>query len=190
MLSGELTVFDGENYVLPREAMRAAASEVNRGIAGEETGETVSAAVAGGAPNTPIASDGSAEDVQAMLRRQRPDETVIPVGTDSLDGKPTPIAGAGRTLLFDGSAVVNRPGRLIRQGTWWVLVSESDHPDHPEPPLRLLPNQGVEAMVRLSQGRAAGPVFLVSGEVTAFFGENYLLTRAVRHRMDMGNLRP
>jgi hypothetical protein len=32
-------------------------------------------------------------------------------------------------------------------------------------------------------------VFIVSGEVTVFAGENYLLPRAARRRIDSGNLR-
>ncbi len=92
-------------------------------------------------------------------------------------------------LLLDGSPLVARPGRIVRQGSWWTFVFESDHPDNPEPPMILLPNQGLELMVRLAGSGRAGTVFLVSGEVTAFEGANYLLPRSVARRIDTGNLR-
>ena len=110
-------------------------------------------------------------------------------------------------------------GTATDGGPWWTFVFESDHPDHPELPMKLLPNKNVELMVQtfsagdtpdegddglaaggtLTAGRmlasgellAAGgtQVFVVSGEVTAFRGENYLLPRVAMRMTDTGNLR-
>jgi len=44
-------------------------------------------------------------------------------------------------------------------------------------------------MVKESQHRSGGVVFTVSGEVTLFEGENYLLPRVTTRRADTGNLR-
>jgi hypothetical protein len=68
-------------------------------------------------------------------------------------------------------------------------VFESDHPDRPEPPIKLLPNKSLEFMVRTSERESIGLVFLVSGEATVFQGENYLLSRVAMQRIDTGNLR-
>ena len=47
-------------------------------------------------------------------------------------------ATAGNPVLPDGSPLVDRPGRLMPEGEWWTFVFESDHPDYPEPDLRVL----------------------------------------------------
>ena len=91
--------------------------------------------------------------------------------------------------MLDGSPVVNRPGRLVREGSWWTLAFESNRPDAAEPPIRLLPNQVLELKVRTSQRGSIGLVFIVSGEATLHDGENYLMTRSVTRRLDLGNLR-
>ena len=71
-----------------------------------------------------------------------------------------------------------------------VVAFESDDADCPQPPMKLLPNLNVENMVRaVEEEGQTGLVFLVSGEVTAFLGENYLLPRAALRRIDAGNLR-
>jgi hypothetical protein len=92
-------------------------------------------------------------------------------------------------MLPDGAALVDRPGRLMDEGRWWIFVFESDDPEYPEPPMRLLQNQNVQLMVEASEQGDHGLVFVVSGEVTVFNGENYLLPRVVMRRIDSGNLR-
>ncbi len=172
--SGELTVFEGENFFLPRVSTRAgAASEPPAKISD--------------APATPtrVKPAASAEDVLTTMRAQQPGEVVIP----SLDPSSEIKSGMQSTasLLSDGASLMNRVGRLVRQGSWWTFVSDSDRPDHPEPTLRLLPNQSVERMAKESQ--RGGSVFIVSGEVTLFDGANYLLVRVATRRLDSGNLR-
>ena len=99
------------------------------------------------------------------------------------------MPGGGQPAFSDGSPLIGRPGRLVLDGNWWTFVFESDDENHPELPMKLLPNQNVELMVEASALGANGLVFMVSGEVTAFGGENYLLPRAVMRQVDMGNLR-
>ncbi len=55
--------------------------------------------------------------------------------------------------------------------------------------MKLLPNRNVELMAHALEEAGSDMVFLVSGEVTAFSGENYLLPRVVMRRTDSGNLR-
>ena len=54
--------------------------------------------------------------------------------------------------------------------------------------MRVLANLNTELMVRAAEGPGAGQVFVVSGEVTLFEGENYLLPRVAMRRIDSGNL--
>ena len=94
------------------------------------------------------------------------------------------------SLRPEGLTLVNRPGRVFREGAWWVFAFESDHPEHPEPPMKLLASRGVELMAQTAERGERGLVFLVSGEVTVFEGENYLLPTLVTRRIELGNLRP
>jgi hypothetical protein len=89
---------------------------------------------------------------------------------------------------MDGTPVIHRPGRLVPGGAGWSFVFESDHPDRSEPPMALLPNRNLELMLKMSQRDPAGLVFVVSGEATAYGGENYLLVRMAVRRPDTGNL--
>jgi hypothetical protein len=66
---------------------------------------------------------------------------------------------------------------------------DSEVPGKTELPLKILPNQNLELMARMAERESTGLVFVLSGEVTAFEGENYLLPRMVRRRVDLGNLR-
>jgi hypothetical protein len=186
-VSGELTVFDGENLLLPSTASRAGSLADGAGStapsrSGEENGDPAQS------PARPR-PDASAEDVLAALRAKQPNQAILPLAAPGFDeDAPQRPAGFASSSMLDGSPVVNRVGRLVRQGSWWTFVSDSDRPDHSEPPLRLLPNQGLERMLQESQ-RGNRAVFLVSGEVTLFEGENYLLTRITSRRVDTGNLR-
>jgi hypothetical protein len=183
VVSGETTVFEDENYLLVRFVRRATRPDTSLGeptspaeqgttIPGEQTTGRESAdrttAPAGAGP-----SQTSAEDVLTRLQQQHPEE-IAPISAPPSGGRP----------------LVNRPGRLVRQGDWWTFVFESDHPDHPEPPIKLLPNKSVELMMDVSKRESHGLVFLVSGEKTSFEGQKYLLPTSAMLRIDTGNLRP
>lgn len=197
--SGELAVFQGENYLLLRVAARvtnadrqaARPDEVVR-EEGRAVREVIPASGRVGVDKSGgsrVAADASVEDVVAALKRQQPRAEVMPVAPLPAESQHARGATATRTLKPDGTPLVHRPGRLDREGAWWTFSFESDHPDHPEPPMKLLPNQSVELMLRASQDETSGLVFLVSGEVTLFQGENYLLSRIAMRRTDTGNLR-
>ena len=129
----------------------------------------------------------TAEDLVDELRRQRPaTEIVRPERT--LEESPAEHPAGGGQLLPEGTMIPRRLGRVVRDGNWWTFVFESDHPDHPEPPTRLLPNTYLEVMARMAHTIPTGLVFEVSGEVTEFEGYNYLLVRSCVRWQDSGNL--
>ncbi len=198
IVSGEMTVFGGENYLLVRLAKRSvdtgqAAARLDEIDGKDETsvkekspqqkpaGETAAGDI--------VSADTSVDDVLAAMSRQQPSEEVIPLVVSPSENRLDRGATAVRTLIPDGSPLVHRPGRIIRDGPWWTFVFESDHPDHPEPPMKLLPNSSVELMLQLLKHEKGGLVFLVSGEVTVFEGENFLLPMVAMRRVDSDNLR-
>jgi len=185
-VSGELTIFDGENYLLPRAALRSAGAADLTALR-----EPLAAEVAGDKAPSFVRTrpDASAEEVLAAMQAQHPTEAILPLSTFASEEKGESRAtGYSGSFISDGSPLMNRVGRLVRQGSWWTFLSDSDRPEPPDPPLRLLPNQSVELMVRESQ-RGSGGVFTISGEVTLFEGDNYLLSRVTTRRIDTGNLR-
>ena len=123
------------------------------------------------------------------FQKQRP--TNAPVRSrSSRTATPPDEAGAGaRGLKRDGQYINGVAGRLERDGAWWTFVFESDSPETPQPPMRLLPNQKLENMTRAQEASTEGIVFEVSGELTLFGSRNYLLVRkSLRHRSTV-NLR-
>jgi hypothetical protein len=55
--------------------------------------------------------------------------------------------------------------------------------------MRVLPSNSLEQMVQAADFGINGLVFILSGQVTVFEKENYLLPRIARQRIDAGNLR-
>ncbi|HEY3246150.1 MAG TPA: hypothetical protein VGM03_22630 [Phycisphaerae bacterium] len=138
-------------------------------------------------------SQPSAEDVLREFQKERPtNRPVLPSGEPGeqrVRSEPGAPTGATRARLTEGYFLADRAGRLSREGQWWVFTFEAENPSlAPEPPLKLLPNRLLELMVRESESATNALTFIVSGEVTDFRGENYLLLRKLLRRRDMGNL--
>lgn len=197
-VTGEFAVFQGTNYLLATLAARLGRSMAQQNDdpplppdAPPEESARTSVKEPTTDPTSRTIGDASVEDVLDMLEKQKPRRRVLPV-TDSPGGEMNrmPRRVVPWAPIPDGSPISRRPGRVVREGDWWTFVYESDTPDRPEPPMKLLPNLSVERMVSsVTDEGEAGLVFLVSGEVTAFLGENYLLTHAAIRRAETGNLR-
>jgi len=124
----------------------------------------------------------SADEVLEEILRKRPQARLVPpVGQP--EGADNDVAA-----WPEGWQIVSRAGRLVPDGDDWLFVFESDSPENPEPRLRLLPNLKLEAMVRETRAAGSSPLYVVSGEVTVFFGENYLLTRLALRKPASSNL--
>ena len=129
----------------------------------------------------------TAEEMLRKLQQKKPARKAIPAASTEEQQTVGEQTRSAQAMLPEGHHVNRRPGRLIREGQWWTFVFESDHPEHPEPRLKLLPNWTLEQMVRYTES-TTGVVFIVSGEVTAYMGENYLLTRVAMRRTGADNL--
>ena len=185
-VSGEFTVFQDENYLLPRFAARLRRKESlpEPGVVEAIKSAEPEAGDASSAPSKPtVATDEPVDDVLRVLGNRVPQRRLI-----SLNDRASTGRVEKRGLLPDGSPLVERPGRLTSSSDGWVFVFESDRPDYPEPPMALLLNMNTQLMVEAVAKDATGLVFLVSGEVTSFSGRNYLLPRIAQRRIDSGNL--
>jgi hypothetical protein len=188
-VSGEFTVFEGSNYLLVTLATRSTVSVEESALGFSE--RSGGRGVADASDRSPPPSDASVEDVIHALETMKPARPALPVAaSEARRSDPAGRRIAPWAPIPDGSPLSRRPGRLVRQGSWWTFVFESSSIERPELPLKLLPNLNVENMVKsVAHDGESGLVFLVSGEVTAFLGENFLLSRSALRRVDTGNLR-
>jgi hypothetical protein len=136
-------------------------------------------------PAEPADPPSTADEIMDLMRRQKPSNE--PIMPKSMDSK---AEGGGGFLMPEGSRISRKSGRIVKDGSWWIFVPESDMPDRPEPRMKLLPCLHLEQMVRETEHAAAEVVYVVSGEVTVFQEENYLLVRVATRRASLGNLRP
>ncbi|MFQ5463068.1 MAG: hypothetical protein ACE5E5_10645 [Phycisphaerae bacterium] len=195
-VSGETTVFEGENFLLLHLALRDTAAPLKErrpdqqaSNAGRpDVSETKTPEARLDQP-APPASDGNVDDIMATLEAQKPSGDPITFTATSSALQPVDADQSRPGLLPEGTAIIDRPARLVQRGNWWTLVFESDSADGPEPPIKLLPNSNLQTMTTAAKEEPNGLVFVVSGQVTIFDGENYLLARAVRRRVSGGNLR-
>lgn len=139
-------------------------------------------------------------DVLERLRRRQDTTPVIPpvqpgvkqVERTEVAARAIPdnaIRAVDRKLMPDGSHLVDRAGRLTRDGDYLTFTFESRGEGPIEMPLRLLPNRLLENMEMIAEGGRKSVVFVVSGEVTEYRGVNYLLLEKLLIRPDLGNLR-
>lgn len=182
-VSGEMTVFQGENYLLARMAMRP--PETLNSAPVESTSADQNA---NEPPPAEVSIDASAEDVLSKMKNLKPTQSIVGFNEPRMF-EDLKEATTGRSMIADGTPFIRRAGRLQEQGGWWMFSPESDHLDHPDFPLRLLPNKNTEMMVRTWSRDSIGLVFIVSGEITLYRSENYLLPRVAVRRIDSGNLR-
>lgn len=136
------------------------------------------------APPTP-------QQVIESLRRTRPPAEPIPPVTPPPRTPPITPAAPGLTLkplIPEGQFLVDRAGRLVREGQWWTFVFENYGAEVTEAPLRLLPNRLLERMEQFVSDPLASPVFVITVEITEYHGANYGLVRKMQRRLEHGNL--
>lgn len=188
-ISGEVTVYQDENYLLIRMAMRPPPVEKiqTAAVLEEEQPDTVQKETPGKSKDITIES--SVEDVLSKMKKLKPDQSMIELPSPQLRYEKLQETVQERTMMADGSSFIRRAGRLYQQGGWWMFTPESDHPDYPELPMRLLPNKNTDLMATAWKQNSIGLVYIVSGEITLFQGENYLLPLVAVRRIESVNLR-
>jgi hypothetical protein len=100
------------------------------------------------------------------------------------------VAPAGEVPFNPGkrTLVVDRVVRILpgRDGQWWWARFESDNTLR-EPPMRVLPGKLLTKAQRMTRRMGAASLRLrVSGEITSYKGNRYLLLRKLFRQRDMG----
>ncbi len=152
-----------------------------------------------GSADKPSASSESVPPAKAKpeSRQYTPEEIIEAFEKDRPVNRPvtrrsdTGISGAvppDRNLRPDGDYVRDMTGRISQDGEWWVFHFRSDSTSLEMPPVRLLPNQQLERIVREQKATSEQLQFVVSGEMTLYNNSNYLLLRKALRRQGFGNL--
>lgn len=89
-------------------------------------------------------------------------------------------------LLPEGYYIANRRGRLLQGDVFWVFTFESDGKNLSDPPIKVLPNRWLEKMESDVRTSPDPIIFRISGEVTCYRGQNFLLLRKVLVEREFG----
>ncbi len=184
VVSGLITEYRGMNYLLPSEAQLSrtlAPTEPPRarGAAAKPSGRPAAG------PSRPLPAASAV--LQQLVREQVAVPTPLPPADTR--GLPTPVSKgnprSGSASLPDGTILIDRVVRLVRDDDWWILTFESSG-DNPGP-MRLLPSRLVETLEAASAGGADHVTFIISGEVHSYRGARFILLRKVLVRRSLGN---
>jgi len=187
-VSGELTGYDQQVFVLPRKAVAQLAE-----IAAKPSPP------AGNAPqpaSQPAAAEQGPATSDEVLKHLRAERAGAPVLAPSPQEPRPPTShysaapqASGETLsVTEGGLIIDRRARVLPSPhtLWWLVRFEADN-TLKERPLRLLPCR----LLQQAQGYWAGGagetrVYRVSGEVTEYEGRQYLLLRKLLPDRDLG----
>ena len=187
LVTGDVTLFDGRNWLMPRHA-EARTAHTHRDVPTTEPASPDAPEDDSPQDGTPEdamragTSDGdSIEDIVADLQSTiRTLPRTLDTGTD--------FAGEQSDEL-DGTLMHARRGRLLRgRHGAWVLVFDADAWGQGDEPAVLLPSPMLEQLIR--QGRRADyrePIHL-SGSITRYRGRRFLIPTAVTPLYERPNL--
>lgn len=187
-VSGETTVFQEHAYLLLSKvtALPPEAPSVPTPPAKAATSTTKPTTA-----SAPANSEPSSDDLLNALLSEKVGRPVqaVPVLPDS--PKPASVAPTGPSVLpvVRGEMVADRLVRIMPdpKGKWWLAAFEADNTLQ-EPPMRLLPCGMLAKAQSLAAGARPGRmrVFRVSGKITRYAGNRYLLLRKVIVELNLG----
>lgn len=177
----------------PAEAKQQPASE-NAASSTSDAASTPSDAESNEAKPTNTGQEGLRrpfqDDILKSLLSDREASQTIPRQDPGMPAQPPALIGGQREvagLMPDGTPIVERPGRFYRNGEQKLIELRLPSGER-RISLEVLPNALLEALEREAAMGVAE--FTVSGELTRYGGQNYLLLRKVVQRVDNGNLAP
>jgi len=204
LLTGRVTEFEGANYLLI-EHVAELLPPIERPVDAQPTSTPAAPSPAG--VKKPIATEPtserepSAEEIIQQLMKSNPARAmVIPQtpeqiststddATEEKKGQESSLSNIS-TRWPEATLLIDRQGRLLaKSDNWWSLAFEDRGRKGSQKPIHLLPNRLLETAISLAGGGRQGVVFIISGEVTVYKQDNYLLLRKVLLQRDLGNLR-
>jgi len=174
LLSGETTAYQDATYVLLRNVAVVEPASAPGGPPPEP--QPASSAATG---DGPLTAQGVAERLLSQKRQRR---LALPVDEQS-PGQEVSAAPSGPEALPPerGNMIVDRLVRVLPDstGAWWEVRFEADN-SLGEPPLRVLPGRFLQVAQKL------GGKLRITGEMTHYKGQSYILLRKVLRERQLG----
>jgi len=188
-VSGETTVFQKHAYLLLSKVTALPPEAAPPATAPIKTPTPTTKPAPASAPAKD--AEPSSDDLLKALLGEKVGRPVgaVPVLPDS--PKPASVAPTGPSVLpvVRGEMVADRLVRIMPdpKGKWWLAAFEADNTLQ-EPPMRLLPCGMLAKAQSLAAGARPGRmrVFRVSGKITRYAGNRYLLLRKVIVELNLG----
>jgi len=141
-------------------------------------------------PSPPAATKSQEDVLKELLKDTMPKPLASPEqGSDEAKTPPVKAVDPKAKVPFivrEGDVVINRLGRLDKDAKGSALfVYEADSSALTEPPLILLPCQKLEQMEGWAKQKPDAK-FVITGEITVYHSQGYLLLRKVMLYRDMG----
>lgn len=143
------------------------------------------------APASGLPVPAQAEILKNLLGREARPTPIRPRESTELTTNEAAAAGLdpdGQPLLLEGTFIVERPGRLVREGGRAKFVFYQQEGGTGPRHIEILQSQLLEVMER--EAESGLTEFVVSGEVMRYRDRNFLLLRKILRRVDHGNLGP
>jgi hypothetical protein len=140
------------------------------------------------ARTTPLRKPADAELLRKLLARKDQPAPIPPQHDKEPTKEEKGIGPDGQPLLLEGAAMVERPGRLVRDGGRPRFVFFLDGEAQAARTMPILESQLLETLE--NEADAGFREFIISGEVTRYRGENFILLRKVLRRTGQDNVAP
>lgn len=167
-VTGRVLVFEQRNYLLP-----LSASLLDRTAPGAPTTSPATPP-----PGEPAAPPSTPTDAATLIRDLKTDVPIVrslaAETTDAPAGQPS--AEPAAPPRSDGTLIFSRRGTVMRTPEGgWRFVFAADASGLADPPMTILPCLLLEQLRDLLRQRPQPPTILMSGEVLAYRGRNFLL---------------
>ncbi len=199
LVTGRITEFQGANYLLLNNVAELPRAAELPATAAPSPDAAPAPQPDGQAETRPAGREPTAEELIRQMMQDRPPRSAVlpeprtPTGTGPSEpgerSLPEPPQ-AERAHWEDDTLLYDRPVRLVPgEGGGWMLAFEDLGKNPTDGPVRILPSRLLERAISLTAGGTRPVVLIVSGEITAHRGANYILLRKVLVRRSAGNLR-
>ena len=189
---GEITTFNRRNFILPTYVATVS-------LFGKEDNENKPALAPTGQDNAPDKLPEKFRQALLKIKPVSPLELLGPADAE-LREEDTEADRQRRERLtlgskpdegwLEGEMVIDRVGRVLYDNveSCWLFTFDADNQSMAEPPVLLHPCQLLEVMASAEMRMSHAPRFRISGQITKYKGQNYMLLRKVLFVIDQDNL--
>ncbi|MFP4353577.1 MAG: hypothetical protein ACLFUJ_00535 [Phycisphaerae bacterium] len=187
-LAGELTVWKGNVYILVTRAVMVQPGQIPTRSAEQKPQPEPE-----DDPDSPTGDDaeddGQGVEAEAIIQELFSEGKVTPMVSSDQTEPAQPLTENRETALpviKKGELVINRAVRIRAVDDFWYEVRFVGDNNLQETPLKLLPSRLIDRALQLTTPPLRTETLLISGELTRYRGQTFLLLRKVLPQRDLG----